>query len=72
MKILPLKAVSVFVAFVVAGTCARAEEPDWGLSSSGAKCGAPHFVPNPEYVKIPSTFGEQALGEDLMKVYSRL
>ena len=29
-------------------------------------------VPNPECVKIQSTFSEQALGEDLMKVYSRL
>src|ERR1700724_3491097 len=37
----------------------------WGLSSNGAKCGAPHFAPNPECVKIQSTFSEQALGEDL-------
>jgi hypothetical protein len=29
-------------------------------------------APNPEYVKIQSTFSEQALGADLMKVYSRL
>ena len=42
------------------------------LGSNGTKCGAPHFVQNPEYVKIQSTFSEQALGEDLMKVYSRL
>ena len=42
------------------------------LSSNVPKCGAPHFGTNPEYVKIQSTFTEQALGEDLMKVYSRL
>jgi len=40
-----------------------------GLSSNGAKCGAPNFAPNPECNKIRSRVGERALGEDLMNVY---
>ena len=38
------------------------------LESNGTKCGAPHFVPNPEYNKIWSRVRERALGGDLMKV----
>src|SRR5260221_1888395 len=45
---------------------------NWVLASNGAKCGAPHFAPNPESSKIRSRFGERALGGDLMKIYSGL
>src|SRR5260370_42671538 len=44
----------------------------WGLGSNGTKCGAPHFVPNPERSKIRSRVGERALGRDLMRVLLRI
>ena len=44
----------------------------WVLGSNGAKCGAPHFAPNPERSKIRSRVGERALGRDLMRVLLRI
>src|SRR6266446_9787265 len=42
----------------------------WVLGSNGAKCGAPHFAPNPECNKIRSKVGERALGGDFIRVCS--
>src|ERR1700688_3325723 len=51
---------------------AEASCSNWGLGSNGAKCGAPHFVQNPERSKIRSRVGERALGRDLMRVLLRI